>query len=136
AREVERSGADHEIDAEARRHDRDRRPRAPQDVGAQAGDLAGPQAPQPRAACRLGLPAPAASGPARLAGGPGAAALDLRRPLADPLAAVRAFGDVRADLRPAVLADDEEISSACHRAGPDDTAPRPPAWMVVGEGNA
>src|SRR5439155_22026510 len=62
-----------------------------------------------------------APGAARLASGRGPAALELRRPLADPLAAVRAFGDVRADLRPAVLADDEEISSACHRAASDDT---------------
>ncbi len=38
-----------------------------------------------------------------------AVAIDLRRALAQPRAAIRALGDVRADLRSAVLADDEQI---------------------------
>ena len=44
----------------------------------------------------------------RWAGSP-SGAVDLRRPLADPLPAVRALGHVRAHLGAAVLADDEQV---------------------------
>src|SRR5947208_2833648 len=49
------------------------------------------------------------------------AALDLRRALANPLPAIRAFGDIRAHFRPAVLADDEQVRLR-------HANPRIPAW--------
>ena len=50
------------------------------------------------------------------------AALELRRALAQALAAVRAFGDVRRHLTPAAAADDKEVRAACHER--QDTSPR------------
>ena len=44
--------------------------------------------------------------------GDAAVAVELRRPLAQPVAAVRALGDVRAHLRPAALADHEQVRAA------------------------
>ena len=70
-------------------------------LGPDAGDLA---AAQPRERRRQ-RPAAGALGDATVA-------IELRRALAQPCAAVRALGYVRADLRSAVLADDEEIWTA------------------------
>ena len=68
-----------------------------------AGDLAAAQRLQARA-----------RPPRRLRRLRHAAPLELRRPLAQPRAAVRALRDVRRDLGAAALADDEEIRPACH----------------------
>ena len=97
------------------------RPRVRRD----AGDLLGAQA---RAAC-------ARAGGASGSGSP-PGAVDLRRPLADPLPAVRALGHVRAHLGAAVLADDEQVrlrhgapsEYPARGAGPAVTRrwPRPP----------
>ena len=94
--------------AEQREDDeRDRRVGPRGDVAADAGDLAGAEARQPRRGGLAGL-----ASLARL--GDGAVALDLRRALAQPVAAVRTLGDVGADLVAAVLADDVEIGHLCH----------------------
>ena len=75
----------------------------------------GSRRPQPAQTRRRGARPPSRL-PSRARGvrgglGTPAVALDLRRPLAQPRAAVRALGDVGADLRPAALADDEEVGA-------------------------
>ena len=83
-----------------REHEHPHRPRAP--VGADAGDLAGPQPRQLRPR-------------ARLARGLGhAAAIELRRALLDPRAAVGALRDVRRHLCAAALADEVEVGATRH----------------------
>ena len=100
-----------DVHAEGQRDEQDRRPRARVRVAldADAGDLVRPQAAQARRRGRSVLlpaqPTTRRAGCARHA----PVALDLRSPLAQPRPAVRALGDVGADLRPAALADDEEV---------------------------
>src|SRR4051812_8899920 len=91
----------------------DQRQRGPgPDVGGDPLDLVGPQPRQPRPAL-LWWPLG------------GRAALELGGPLANPLPAIRALGDVRADLGPAVLADDEEVRLG---HGPQGTRP---GWLFA-----
>src|SRR5205085_10322628 len=85
-------------------------------VAPHAGDLAGLEPGQPR-------PLAAAPGGARRP-----ALLELGGALAQARAAVRALRDVRGHLGVALLADDEELRSACHPS--DSTRPRRAAEAV------
>src|SRR5512132_1457333 len=100
-------GQQQQVPEERKRDERDRRHRPRGDLAADAGDLSRPQPRQPRHGALAGAPRPA-----RLGHRP--VALDLRRALAQARAAVRALGDVRADLVAAVLADDEQVGRLGH----------------------
>src|SRR5207248_8064075 len=92
---VQRGGSPHERSGDPRRHQQQRGVRP--DLGAYPGDLARPQTREP-----------ARAKPPALLGHP-ALAIKLRGPLAQPIAAVRALGEVRAHLRAAALANHEEV---------------------------
>ena len=64
-------------------------------------------------------------------GGLAAGAVDLRRPLADPLPAVRALGHVRAHLGAAVLADDEQVGLR-HGLPQSTRRAEPVRWLLAG----
>src|SRR3954462_13999542 len=102
---------EHEVAEQRQQDERDRRP------GPRRAD-GGPDVRRLAACARDALRALAAL-LLRLGLGDRAVALDLRRALAQPRAAVRTLRDVRADLLPAVLAHHEEIGRARHPA-PDD----------------
>src|SRR4051795_570171 len=102
---------EHEVAEQRQQDERDRGPRAARADG--GPDVRG-LAPRARGAVRA-----LAALLLRLGLGDRAVALDLRRALAQPRAAVRALRDVRADLLPAVLAHHEEIGRARHPASDD-----------------
>ena len=103
----QRNREEQQVAEEREDDERQRRVRARRELAADAGDLAGAKARQPRCSRLARL--------ARLARlGDRAVALDLRRALAQPVAAVRTLGDVGTDLVAAVLADDVEIGHLCH----------------------
>src|SRR4051795_1112490 len=102
---------EHEIAEQRQQDERDRRPRARRADG--GPDVRG-LAPRARGAVRA-----LAALLLRRGLGDRDVALDLRRALAQPRAAVRALRDVRADLLPAVLAHHEEIGRARHPASDD-----------------
>ena len=85
-------------------------------LGPDPGDLAAAQARQRRGA------RPAALADAALT-------VELGGPFAQPVAAVRAFGDVRAHLGPAALADDEQIGAARAHDPIVEPVPLPPARL-------